>query len=104
MNWNSVYICFPIKIKTNTTVANDADVDMITVNKDVLLNFIEHEHKYTAQKNEVSIKDFFSKCEQIRRKLRICSHLLKKSLMEHFTFCAVNVVIRTLLLIVGFRF
>ena len=36
-----------------------------------------------------SIKDFFSKCEQIRRKLRICSHLLKKSLMENFIFCAV---------------
>ena len=26
-----------------------------------------------------SIKDFFSKCEQIRRKLRIWSYLLKKS-------------------------
>ena len=36
------------------------------------------------------IKDFFSKCEQIRRKLRIWSHLLKKSLMESFIFCAVN--------------
>ena len=36
-----------------------------------------------------SIKDFFSKCDQIRRKLRIWSHLLKKSLMENFIFCAV---------------
>ena len=27
------------------------------------------------------MKDFFSKCDQIRRKLRIWSHLLKKSLM-----------------------
>ena len=34
-----------------------------------------------------SIKDFFSKCDQIRRKLRIWSHLLKKSLMENFIFC-----------------
>ena len=34
------------------------------------------------------IKDFFSKCDQIRRKLRIWSHLLKKSLMENFIFCA----------------
>ena len=33
-----------------------------------------------------TIKDFFSKCDQIRRKLRICSHLLKKSLMENFIF------------------
>ena len=36
-----------------------------------------------------SIKDFFSKCDQIRKKLRIWSHLLKKSLMENFIFCAV---------------
>ena len=35
------------------------------------------------------IKDFFSKCGQILRKLRIWSHLLKKSLMENFIFCAV---------------
>ena len=36
------------------------------------------------------IKDFFSKCDQIRRKPRIWSHLLKKSLMENFIFCAVK--------------
>ena len=36
-----------------------------------------------------SIKDFFSKCDQISRNLRIWSHLLKKSLMENFIFCAV---------------
>ena len=33
-----------------------------------------------------SINDFFSKYDQIRRKLRIWSHLLKKSLMENFFF------------------
>ena len=37
-----------------------------------------------------SIKDFFSKCDQIHRKLRIWLHLLKKSLMENFIFCAVS--------------
>ena len=36
-----------------------------------------------------SIKDFFSKCDQIRRKLRICAYLLKKPLMENFIFCVV---------------
>ena len=36
-----------------------------------------------------SIKDFFSKCDQIRSFLRIWSHLLKKPLMENFIFCAV---------------
>ena len=34
------------------------------------------------------IKDFFSKCDRIRSFLRIWSHLLKKSLMENFIFCA----------------
>ena len=38
----------------------------------------------TAQKINFSIKDFFSKCDQIRRKLRIWSHLLKKYLMKNF--------------------
>ena len=42
-----------------------------------------------TQKMKFSIKDFFSKCEQIRRKLRIRSHLLKKPLMENFIFWAV---------------
>ena len=37
-----------------------------------------------------SIKDFVSKCDQIRSFLRIWSHLLKKSLMEKFIFCAVK--------------
>ena len=37
-----------------------------------------------------SIKDFFSVCEQIRSFLQIWSHLLKKSLMENFIFCAVQ--------------
>ena len=40
-------------------------------------------------KNNFSNKDFFSKCGHIRRKLRIWSHLLKKSLMENFIFYAV---------------
>ena len=38
----------------------------------------------TAQKMKFSIQDFFSKCDQIRRKLWIWSHLLKKFLIENF--------------------
>ena len=38
------------------------------------------------------MKDIFSKCDQIRKKLRIRSHLLKKSVMENFIFCATEVV------------
>ena len=40
-------------------------------------------------KNDVSNKDFLSRCYQIRGFLRIWSYLLKKSLMENFIFCAV---------------
>ena len=43
------------------------------------------------KKMEFSMKDFFSKCDPICWKLRIWSHLLKKSLMENFSFCAVLV-------------
>ena len=41
-------------------------------------------HVPIAQKMKFSIKDLFSKCDQIRRFL-----LLKKSLMENFIFCGV---------------
>ena len=41
---------------------------------------------FTAQKMKFSIKDFFSKFDQIRSFLQIWSHLLKKSLMKNFIF------------------
>ena len=41
----------------------------------------------TAQKMKLSIKDFFSKCDQILNFLRIWSHLLNKSSVENFIFC-----------------
>ena len=44
----------------------------------------------TAQKNAFFIKNFFSKSDQICRKLGIWSHLLKTSLMENIIFRAVN--------------
>ena len=42
-----------------------------------------------AQEMKFSIKDLFSKYDQIRSFLRIWSHLLTKSLMKNFIFCAV---------------
>ena len=49
-------------------------------------------NKYnTAQKVKFSVKDFFSKCDQIRSFLRIWSYLLKKSLMENFIFWLVEI-------------
>ena len=55
---------------------------------------MEKSKEYTAQKLKFSIKNFFSNCDQIHRKLRIWSHLLKKSLMENFMFveCHVPVI------------
>ena len=48
------------------------------------------------KKMKFSIKDFFSKCDQIRRKIRIWSHLLKNSLMENFSFlCSVSICFET---------
>ena len=43
----------------------------------------------TAQKMKFFIKDFFSKRDQIRRKLRILSYFMKNSLLKNFIFCAV---------------
>ena len=50
---------------------------------------------YTTQKLKFSITHFFSKCEQIRRKLRIWSHLLNKSLWKtsFFAQCEVKVLV-----------
>ena len=53
----------------------------------------------TTQKMKFSIEDSFSKYDQfrsfLRNYLRICSHLLMKSLIKNFIFCAVNVLSRT---------
>ena len=46
--------------------------------------------KTAAQNMKFSIKYFCSKCDQIRSFLWICSHLLKKPLVENFIFCAVD--------------
>ena len=44
------------------------------------------------KKMKFSIKDYFSKCDQIRGIFRIWSHLLKKSLMENLNFlCSVKI-------------
>ena len=47
---------------------------------------IFYKKKTNCTKIKFSIKNFFNRCDRIRRKLRICSHLLKKSLMENFIF------------------
>ena len=44
-----------------------------------------------ARKIKFSIKDLFSKCDQIHSKLWIWSRLLKRSLMENLIFRAVHI-------------
>ena len=60
--------------------------------KENLIWNLEHS---PAQKTKFSIKDFFSKYDQIRSFLRIWRHLLKKSLMENFIFYAVGEIKKT---------
>ena len=56
--------------------------------------YLDHRFNITAQKMKFSFKDFFSKCDQIRRFLRIWTNLLKKYLMENLIFCAVYIEAR----------
>ena len=51
--------------------------------------FYQNYLRYNAQKMKFLAKDFSSKCDQILKKLRIWSQLLKISLFENFIFCAV---------------
>ena len=53
------------------------------------LSFMLHKKKF-------SIKHFFSKCDQIHRKLRICSHLLEVLNWELRFLCSVNPLWNTL--------
>ena len=62
------------------------------VNSSYLLGFnflFCYLHLFHCTKMKFSVRDFSSKLDQIRRKLRIWSHLLEKPLMENFIFCAV---------------
>ena len=43
----------------------------------------------TAQKKKFSMKEFLGESDQLRRILRIWSHLLEKSLIENVIFYAV---------------
>ena len=52
---------------------------------------------HNSQKMKFSIKDFFSKCDQIHSFLQIWSHFLKKSLRENFIFCAMSVILELLM-------
>ena len=52
---------------------------------------------FTTQDVKFTIKNFFSKCEEIPRKLCFGSILVKISLTENFIFCAVILFLQSLL-------
>ena len=83
MFWAVSYQCI---IKPLTIIAKHSILDVAAALNAPLLIFLP---TYNAQKMKFFIKDFFSKCDQIRSFLRIWSHLLEKYLMENFIFCAV---------------
>ena len=58
----------------------------------VVMTFIEMVLLSLHTQKKFSIRDFISKCDRIRRKLRIWSHLLKKFLIESFIFVLCMVV------------
>ena len=62
----------------------------IDVKEDLISKHDVNENVDTVHKMKFSIKNFYSKCAQIRSKLGIWSHLLKKSLMRNFIFCVVR--------------
>ena len=75
--------------KADTPVVPQKFSSLFDSKDNVLIKFFHDSDTITAMRMKFSITDFFSKCDQIRRKLRILSHLLKKSLMENFIFCLV---------------
>ena len=83
-----------VKIETNSTWNQmDCHIKWISLRVSFYADFktLIKTTFYTAQKIKFSMKDFFSKCDETRMKLRIWSDLLKKPLIENFIFCTVLV-------------
>ena len=101
VQFNLLFPSFQVWINGNMSVSWES-IDMYQYNKQVMRDtvkcFGQMNQNYSdkellsnmLQKMKFSINDFFSKCDQIHRKVRIWSHLLKKSLMENLIFCAVT--------------
>ena len=78
-----------MKVQNFASILNDKIKYFISAEcSDILLYKFETKGLFisTVQK---SVRDFYSKCDQICGFLRIRSHLLKKSSMKKFIFCAV---------------
>ena len=87
--WRSICFTPACWIYGNSMVVHVHEVNFVDYATSSIIG-LELRRSHTAQKMKFSIKDFFSKCDEIRSFLRTWSHLLKKSLMENFIFCAVH--------------
>ena len=80
-------LLFEINVFFNSvSISDNGTLNGIISRSDLVLHRFLAKYIYTAQKMKFSIKDFLNKRDQICRKSRIWSHLLKKSLMENFFF------------------
>ena len=55
-----------------------------------LYSNLQNNLQHCTENKAFAMKNFVSKCDQIRSFLRVWSHLLKESLMENFIFCAMQ--------------
>ena len=90
------YLVWFIPTKLSIHVGKQNDIDHLESQSYRLFIIKTNSNFWTrlpnAQRMKFSIKDFFSKCDQICRFLRIWPHLLHKSLIENFIFCAVSLI------------
>ena len=68
---------------------NNLSLNFLTKRSQICEQINMRSQQNTAQEMKFSIKDLLCKFDQIRRALWHWSHLLQKSLMENFIFCAV---------------
>ena len=73
--------------QTNSKIARNKKSFLLTIS----LVDVNKLTDFSLHKNEVFLH---SKCDQIRRKLRIWSHLPKKSLMKNYSFSAVCLILQ----------
>ena len=76
-----VLLKFPALPRYHVSFITDITLTTLINKIYFLLILLQYQNYATVQKMKFSIKDFFRKCDQILRKLRIWSYLLKKSLM-----------------------
>ena len=77
----------------NTSLAHRLYCKRYCIYKKVYHKWLTGSKIHTTHNMKFSIKNFFSKCDQIHSFLRNWSHLLKKSLTENFIFRAVYLFI-----------